>query len=152
MRKIAAVMTACTVLGIGGVMAQQPAGQPKASVVPPIKSVTSGQFDIAAGEVVELTHEKILFKFNGVRRGRSRDGRSNDASDKAELQIHGRGLVIGTGQRASLANDGRGGRTYAVRGEGRSSRNSSGGGCYVDLLRIISPSGLPPIATFRLSC
>ena len=137
MKRLALFCMLASAVSFSAAVAQQPKAVPS-----PIKAFTSGNFDIAMGEVVELTHEKILLRFD---RGAAKP-------DSIRIAIGGRGFFIKLGAGMNLAGQSRG---HERGRRGGRSQNSQGGvaeSCYIDLLRVLTPTGLPPIATFRLTC
>ena len=133
MKRLALFCMLAYAVSFSAAVAQQPKAVPS-----PIKAFTSGNFEIAMGEVVELTHEKILVTFVSI----------FDRKDGISIAIGGRRSQIRLGGGVNLAGQSR----EVRRPVGRNPQGGVAESCYIDLLRVLTPTGLPPIATLRLTC
>ena len=130
------VALCCAAVSVSAQQARQPSSS---SVVPAIKLVKGGTFDIKVGETVELTNDRILLRFD-----------RHHKSEVVFIHLGGRSMRIKLGQRIVLP------KPEDVRmsndRSARSSRATQLSSCSISALNVITPTGIAPLATFRLDC
>lgn len=127
----------CAAASASAQQARQPSSS--SSVAPAIKWIKGGTFDIKVGETVELTNDRIFLRFDRHSKG-----------EVIFIHLGGRSMRVRLGQRIGLP------KPEDVRmsndRSARSSRTTQFSSCSISALNVITPTGIAPLATFRLDC